>query len=60
MDVCGEKQNQLDASHLDKLKLEEEEESPMECEASPSGQEQSKDGVSKNFTGGPSSWYDTS
>ena len=52
--------NQLDASHLDKLKLEEEEESPMECEASPSGQEQSKDGVSKNFTGGPSSWYDTS
>ncbi|RZB77813.1 Exosome complex component RRP45B isoform A [Glycine soja] len=60
VDVCGEKQNQLDASHLDKLKLEEEEESPMECEASPSGQEQSKDGVSKNFTGGPSSWYDTS
>ncbi|KAG4987412.1 hypothetical protein JHK82_029783 [Glycine max] len=56
VDVCGEKQNQLDASHLDKLKLEEEEESPMECEASPSGQEQSKDGVSKNFTGGPSSW----
>ncbi|BAU00674.1 Exosome complex component [Vigna angularis] len=55
----GEKQNQLvgveDGTGLDKLKLKEEE-NFMECEATPSGQEHSKDGNSKNFTGGPSSW----
>jgi len=59
----GEKQNQLlgdeDGTGLDKLKLKEEENS-MECEATPSGQEHSKDGGSKNFSGGPSSWYDIS
>jgi len=66
VDVCGasagigEKQNQLvgdeDGSGLENLKLKEEENS-MECEATPSGQEHSKDGDSKNFTGGSSSWY---
>ncbi|KAL9327813.1 hypothetical protein ACSQ67_002816 [Phaseolus vulgaris] len=65
VDVCGasagigEKQNQLvgdeDGSGLENLKLKEEENS-MECEATPSGQEHSKDGDSKNFTGGSSSW----
>lgn len=59
----GEKQNQLvgveDGTGLDKLKLKEEEHF-MEDEATPSGQEHSKDGDSKNFTGGPSSWYDIS
>jgi len=59
----GEEQNQLvgdeDGSGLEKLKLKEEENS-MECEATPSGQEHSKEGDSKNFTGGPSSWYDIS
>ncbi|KAL2347285.1 hypothetical protein Fmac_001285 [Flemingia macrophylla] len=37
------------------LKLKEEE-NFMECEAKPSGQVQSKDQVSKDFVGGPSSW----
>lgn len=61
----GGKQSHLDGdkdgSGLDKLKLKEEE-NIMECEATPSGQEQSKDkdGVSKNFMGGASSWYDIS
>ncbi|KAG5061575.1 hypothetical protein JHK87_002604 [Glycine soja] len=53
VDVCGAtagfggKQNPLDGDDL-------------ECRATPSGQQHSKDGASKNFTGGPSSWYDTS
>ncbi|XP_057438965.1 exosome complex component RRP45A-like isoform X2 [Lotus japonicus] len=67
VDVCGttarlgEKQNPLDGdkdgSCLDQLKLKDEG-NFMECEATPSGHVQSSqgDGVSKNFTGGPSSW----
>ncbi|XP_020230042.1 exosome complex component RRP45A isoform X2 [Cajanus cajan] len=60
VDVCGAviglgEQNQLDGSHLENLKLKEEE-NFMECEATPSGQVQSKDQVSKDFVGGPSSW----
>ncbi|KAK7406029.1 hypothetical protein VNO78_07644 [Psophocarpus tetragonolobus] len=51
----GGKQDQLDATDFQKLKLKEED-SSMEPEATPSGQEQSKDQVSKNFAGGPSSW----
>ncbi|RZC31386.1 exosome complex component RRP45A-like [Glycine soja] len=49
VDVCGAtagfggKQNPLDGDDL-------------ECRATPSGQQHSKDGASKNFTGGPSSW----
>ncbi|KAK2364051.1 exosome complex component RRP42 [Trifolium repens] len=67
MDVCGTtarlggKQNQSDGgiecSHLDQLKLKDETKS-MECDATSSAQVQSnkKDGSSKNFIGGPSSW----
>ncbi|XP_061374155.1 exosome complex component RRP45A-like [Gastrolobium bilobum] len=57
----GEKQNQLDGnkdgSNLDQLKLKDEA-NFMECDATSSGQVQSnkRDGVSKNFVGGPSSW----
>lgn len=68
MDVCGTtvklegKQNQSDGgkegSHLDQLKLKDEA-NFMECDATSSGQVQSKkkEGGSKNFIGGPSSWY---
>lgn len=67
VDVCGTtatlggKQNQSDGdkegSHLDQSKLKGET-NFMECDATSSGQVQSskKDGSSKNFTGGPSSW----
>ncbi|WJX22603.1 hypothetical protein P8452_11892 [Trifolium repens] len=67
VDVCGTtarlggKQNQSDGdkegSHLDQLKLKDETKS-MECDATSSAQVQSnkKDGSSKNFIGGPSSW----
>jgi hypothetical protein len=57
----GGKQNQSDGgiecSHLDQLKLKDETKS-MECDATSSAQVQSnkKDGSSKNFIGGPSSW----
>jgi hypothetical protein len=67
VDVCGTtatlggKQNQSDGdkegSHLDQLKLKGET-NLMECDATSLGQVQSskKDGSSKNFIGGPSSW----
>lgn len=67
VDVCGTtatlggKQNQShgdkEGSHLDQSKLKGET-NFMECDATSSGQVQSskKDGSSKNFTGGPSSW----
>lgn len=67
VDVCGAtatlggKQNQShgdkEGSHLDQSKLKGET-NFMECDATSSGQVQSskKDGSSKNFTGGPSSW----
>ncbi|XP_058768090.1 exosome complex component RRP45A-like [Vicia villosa] len=67
VDVCGTtarlapKQNQSDAdkdgSHLAQLKLKDGA-SLMECDASSSeqGQNNKKDGSSKNFIGGPSSW----
>jgi hypothetical protein len=62
MDVCGTtakvggKQNQSDGD-IDQLKLKDETKS-MECDATSSAQVQSnkKDGSSKNFIGGPSSW----
>lgn len=59
--TLGGKQNQSDGdkegSHLDQSKLKGET-NFMECDATSSGQVQSskKDGSSKNFTGGPSSW----
>ncbi|XP_045807942.1 exosome complex component RRP45A-like isoform X1 [Trifolium pratense] len=68
VDVCGTtarlrgKQNQSgggkDNSHLDQLKPKDEA-NFMECDATSSGQVQinKKDEGSKNFTGGPSSWY---
>ncbi|OIV94952.1 hypothetical protein TanjilG_22149 [Lupinus angustifolius] len=67
VDVCGTtatlggKQNQSvgdkNVNHLDQLKLKDEL-NDMECDAKTPGQVQSnkKDGVSNNFTGGPSSW----
>ncbi|CAK8530895.1 unnamed protein product [Lathyrus sativus] len=67
VDVCGTtarlapKQNQSDAdkdgSHLAQLKLKDEA-NFMECDATSSEQIQNnkKDGSSKNFIGGPSSW----
>ncbi|KAL5097042.1 hypothetical protein RYX36_001369 [Vicia faba] len=66
VDVCGTttrlspKQNQSDAdkdgNHLAQLKLKDEA-NFMECDATPSEQVQNnKDGSSKNFIGGPSSW----
>ncbi|CAL0314533.1 unnamed protein product [Lupinus luteus] len=67
VDVCGTtarlegKQNDSDGDkdggHLDQLKLKDEA-NAMECDATSSGSVQSnkKDGLSKNFIGGPSSW----